>query len=33
VNALRSGLEMLVVGGVAAVVAYVIGALLKNVGE
>jgi vacuolar iron transporter family protein len=31
-NPLRSGLEMLVVGGFAAVVAYVIGALLKNVG-
>ena len=31
-NPLRSGLEMLLVGGFAAVVAYVIGALLKNVG-
>jgi VIT1/CCC1 family predicted Fe2+/Mn2+ transporter len=31
-NPLRSGPEMLVVGGFAAVVAYVIGALLKNVG-
>jgi VIT1/CCC1 family predicted Fe2+/Mn2+ transporter len=30
-NPLRSGLEMLVVGGFAAAVAYVIGALLKNV--
>jgi VIT1/CCC1 family predicted Fe2+/Mn2+ transporter len=29
---LRSGLEMLLVGGLAALVAYVIGALLKNVG-
>jgi VIT1/CCC1 family predicted Fe2+/Mn2+ transporter len=29
---LRSGLEMLVVGGFAATVAYVIGALLKNIG-
>lgn len=31
-NPLRSGLEMLVVGGLAAGVAYVIGAALKNVG-
>lgn len=31
-NPLRSGVEMLVVGGFAAVVAYVIGAALKNVG-
>lgn len=31
-NPIRSGLEMLMVGGFAAVVAYVIGALLKNVG-
>jgi VIT1/CCC1 family predicted Fe2+/Mn2+ transporter len=31
-NAFRSGLEMLLVGGFAAAVAYVIGALLKNVG-
>ena len=31
-NPLRSGLEMLLVGGLAASVAYVIGALLKNVG-
>ena len=30
-NPLRSGLEMLFVGGLAAVVAYAIGALLKNV--
>ncbi|MDF2770597.1 MAG: putative rane protein [Geminicoccaceae bacterium] len=30
-NPLRSGFEMLVVGGLAAVVAYVIGSLLKNV--
>lgn len=31
-NPLRSGLEMLFVGGIAAIVAYVIGALLKNIG-
>ncbi|MBC8076266.1 MAG: VIT1/CCC1 transporter family protein, partial [Chloroflexales bacterium] len=31
-NPLRSGLEMLLVGGFAAVVAYVIGAVLKNIG-
>jgi VIT1/CCC1 family predicted Fe2+/Mn2+ transporter len=31
-NPVRSGLEMLVVGGFAAIVAYVIGALLKNIG-
>lgn len=31
-NPLRSGMEMFLVGGVAAVVAYTIGALLKNVG-
>jgi VIT1/CCC1 family predicted Fe2+/Mn2+ transporter len=31
-NPLRSGLEMLLVGGFAAMVAYVIGALLKNIG-
>ena len=31
-NPLRSGVEMLVVGGFAAVVAYAIGAALKNVG-
>lgn len=31
-NPLRSGLEMLVVGGLAAAVAYLIGALLKNIG-
>lgn len=31
-NPLRNGLEMLLVGGFAAVVAYVIGALLKNIG-
>ncbi len=31
-NAIRSGMEMLLVGGFAAVVAYVVGALLKNIG-
>lgn len=31
-NPLRSGMEMLVVGGLAAVVAYVVGALLKEIG-
>jgi VIT1/CCC1 family predicted Fe2+/Mn2+ transporter len=31
-NPLRSGLEMLTVGGIAALVAYLIGAALKNVG-
>jgi VIT1/CCC1 family predicted Fe2+/Mn2+ transporter len=31
-NPFRSGLEMLIVGGLAAVVAYVIGSLLKNIG-
>lgn len=31
-NPLRSGLEMLAVGGLAATVAYAIGALLKNIG-
>ncbi len=31
-NFVRSGLEMLVVGGLAAVVAYVVGALLKGIG-
>lgn len=31
-NPIRSGLEMLIVGGFAALVAYVIGALLKNIG-
>ncbi len=31
-NFLRSGLEMLIVGGLAAVVAYVVGALLKGIG-
>jgi VIT1/CCC1 family predicted Fe2+/Mn2+ transporter len=31
-NPVRSGLEMLLVGGFAAAVAYVVGALLKNIG-
>lgn len=31
-NPIRSGLEMLLVGGAAAIVAYVVGALLKNIG-
>ena len=31
-NPLRSGLEMLLVGGLAAVVAYVVGAALKHIG-
>jgi VIT1/CCC1 family predicted Fe2+/Mn2+ transporter len=31
-NPLRSGFEMLLVGGLAAVVAYVVGALLKGIG-
>jgi VIT1/CCC1 family predicted Fe2+/Mn2+ transporter len=31
-NPIRSGLEMLLVGGFAAVVAYIVGALLKNIG-
>lgn len=31
-NPIRSGLEMLLVGGFAAVVAYAVGALLKNIG-
>ena len=32
-NVFRSGLEMLLVGGLAALVAYLVGALLKNVGS
>jgi len=31
-NPIRSGFEMLLVGGFAAVVAYIVGALLKNIG-
>jgi VIT1/CCC1 family predicted Fe2+/Mn2+ transporter len=31
-NFVRSGLEMLIVGGLAAAVAYVVGALLKGIG-
>jgi VIT1/CCC1 family predicted Fe2+/Mn2+ transporter len=31
-NPIRSGIEMLVVGGLAAAVAYLVGALLKGIG-
>jgi len=31
-NVIRSGFEMLIVGGLAAVVAYIVGALLKGIG-
>ncbi|MDX2139971.1 MAG: VIT1/CCC1 transporter family protein [Chloroflexota bacterium] len=31
-NPVRSGMEMLIIGGFAALVAYVVGALLKNIG-
>lgn len=32
-SALRSGLEMLIVGGLAAAVAYLVGVMLKHIGQ